>query len=339
MTGVSPFTDEQKQRVLDEALEGKRPVGDIASEAGMHSVTLRAWLEAHYEAHPDDPRHHLVVRASEKYPRQIVAEAANGAVQLELDTNGASDSGGNEETARDEMPKKKSHGNRESLKIDLKTRAKILKRVARGEETNEAIAREFGIHQSTISYWLRHPREDVPVEADPRKEAFFADARAGMGRTELGKKHGVQSGTVHRWLKALKKLQVKEMRRANMAKVRAAHQEKLKKDPAYREEISARVREGKRRAREPEPPSQTLMSRPEPQPSYPTSSAIVPPSSLVRYPPPSLPTSAAGAFINEAFSECVEERQTLRGMVTLLQREAEQMKRKLEAYRSRYGEI
>jgi transposase-like protein len=319
MTG-RVFEPAQRQAAVDEALEGKQPTATVGAKHGVSSTTLRKWLIEHYAANPEDPRRHLVGRASERYPR---TDESNGVTD---------DAAAREDMGKDEI--KRGH------KIDLATRAKILKRVAKGTETKTAIAAEYGIHPATITWWESHPREET-VE-DPRKEVFFTNLAAGMKSSELMKKHGLSSSTVAKWKKEFKKRQQKAKKAEALIKARAAYQEKLE-DPNYRAELVARRQEGKRRrqigqsAPEPSPtPSQTLMSRPEPSP----------PSSLARYSPApvhllpvSAAASAAGAFINEAFTECVEERQTLRGMVTLLQREAEAMKRKLEQYKSRYGEI
>lgn len=318
--------DARMKRVVDEALKGEKMLGAIAAEEGISRTTVARALDQHYKEHPDDPRRHLIVRESERFVRD------------ESDDDDEADAATSDEPAREDMATDKGR------RIDDKTRAKILARVAKlGEgETRQAIADEYGIHGSTITWWLKHPKEGdptpngVPVPKDPKHAAWEAkkaavkvDWEAGMGPAELKRKHDIKGkSTLYVMIKEFKH----ERRRAALAKARAVHQEKLK-DPAYREEMRRRHYKNREQTEQGMLPLPGVEVQQTPQ-------RPMLPAAVSRAPQP-LPLAHQGLadMAGEMFKECVEERATLRGMVTLLQREAEQMKRKLDAYRRQFGEL
>lgn len=335
MSGVSPFEDGFKIKILNEALKGQRPVNDIAAEGGIAGTTLRTWLEEHYAEFPEDERRHLQLRV----PKSENPPAA--------DTE--------DDEARDDMTRP---GETPANKVDPKTRESVMARVRASEAAREAgepyekkreIAEEFGISPGTISYWLREedPERAVKKPADPRRAAVFADIREGLSRADIMKKHEIGPSTWHRW-----KTQWDEMkaaRRDQMAAARAVKAKMLKTDPEFRARVSESLKASKakrRTERRTESESQlafeeTQMSRPEPpqSQSYPPPSARVA-VGIMRYEqsapaPPSaqLPSD----FIQESFKEAVEERNTLRGMVRILQRERDEFEKQVNAYQRRYG--
>ena len=304
-TGNEATEDPRKRRILDEALKGERMVAAIAEEEGINRATLGRWLEEHYAANPDDPRRHRIVRESERFKRDDTPVAA---------------------AREDEM----SNG----TPIEPEKRAEILARVARIPETGESkrqIAKEYGIHESTITWWQKHPQEgERAMITAARKAAVFADLQEGkLGWGELKEKHGLANATLAKYRDEWKE----QRRRDNIAKARKAKAEKMK-DPEYREQL--RQKHWKNRA-----------AQPPAAPPMPEQLSLSPLPAPVSSPPPRLPMAGSGVGVainlgemgGEMFRECVEERATLRGMVKLLEREAEAMRRKIEAYRRHYGEI
>lgn len=334
MSGVSPFEDGFKIKILNEALKGERSVGDIAAEGGIAGQTLRTWLEEHYTEFPEDERRHLQLRVpkSEKPP--------------------ADDDDDNE--ARDDMA---NPGDEPVNKVDPETKAKIMARVyaaekakAAGEpyERKKAIADEYGLHAATISYWLKDAdptRETKSRPDDPRRKLVFRDLKEGvLTKAEIMKKHEIGASTWHRWKVQFDKM--KADRREQMKHARSVKADKMQNDPEFRARYGANLsaaharRRGEAQLELPEPTSQTMLSRPEP----PISQSYPPPSvrvavGIARYeqgPPPSaqqLPSD----FIQESFKEAVEERNTLRNMLKIVQRERDEFEQQVIAYKRRYG--
>jgi transposase-like protein len=338
MGGV-PYGEELRTRVLEEALKGERSVTVIAEEFEITQWLVRSWLKRHYEEHPDDPRRHFVERESANYKRE----------------KGASEGAPEGATGSEEDMAKRKKGDR--TPVDPALRVKILEEVAKGKRTRADIAAEHGFHQSTITYWIDHPRKGDPKVAkgkggfaDKSKhvEKPFSEARAKFieaieaGQTVQEARILVKaSGSrAKKWFLAWSKGKALE-------KARAVYKENLK-DPAYRAELIERRRQKKQLAAGAEQQSldldgassKTMTSRPESEPpsrQIPPSVAgqSIPPSAIVRYTPGQQQAEAMGEIIEEAISE----RNALREMVKIMQREADQKDKKIAAYRRLYGDI
>lgn len=337
MGGLS-YGEDLRAKVLDEALKGERPIREVAEQFELTTQLLRSWLKRHYDENPADTRRHFVERASENYTREKGDDDA-----LEGETG-----------SDEEMAKRDTRS-----RVDAKTRAKILERVAAGEESKQAIAEEYGLHPSTISWWLSHPKDGDPGTAAAKKPAgveaakqkhsearqrFFDALDAGKTVAEARAIATTNGTRAKKWTLAWK-------RSKYLAKARATYAEKMKTDPVFNEQLRESMRAGKRRSREAAEAQQQL-DLPEDTPAsaktlissaaqsertIPPSVAgqSMPPSQIVRYAPGQQQAEA----MSEIFEEAVNERNALRGMVAILQREAEQKDKKLAAYRRLYGDI
>jgi transposase-like protein len=329
--GTDPLSD-IKRATVDEALEGKRSIDAVATDAGVTGQTLRTWLAEHYRDNPEDPRHHLVNAGGRDAPRG---------------------DDGDEPSARDDMGKKqKTRKPRMTLEEAEKLRPKVEAALQVGGASISDVAKLFNLPPSTVSYWrnrigLGPAKPDPAVEAKKRKA--FEMFRAGIPNQRIRGELSLGANTIARFRREYE--QAKAANSERMARAREVKAEKLETDPEFRAQVSESLKAAQARKRaerderinqlalelEGEPITQTIQSNGVSVEPLPQLSAPVSTRQLPRYPAP--PPSTTEAFIAESFKECVEERLTLRGMVTLLQREAEQMKRKLDAYRARYGEI
>lgn len=316
MSGASQIEAGSKEKTVNEALRGERSIEDIAEEAGVTGQTLRTWLTEHYQTNPEDGRHHLI------------ATTANDDASVD----------GEEDQARDEMGKPKKKKSRMTPEQRDAVKPKVLAELAAGKGVTE-VAAKYGLIPSSVNYWRSQAgmvaSRNLP--ADPRRDAVEADFGSGLTAVAISEKHGVSLSAVRRWRGewAARKQAQKEARRAQMAHARSVKAEKMENDPEFRARYSESLRAARRKhgGDEASPEQFDL-------PGVEDVRAIVSaPRPVLRNLPMAPKPSPTEAFIDGAFRECVEERQTLRGMVTLLQREAEQMKRKIDAYRSRFGEI
>jgi len=328
MTGVSPYGEDLRRQVLDEALKGERRVREVAESFEITQSLLRAWLKKHYEDNPADTRRHFIERESPNYKREPAEGEAEGGT-------------GND----DEMAKRDR-----TSRVDPKVRRKILEEVAKGERTRAAIAAEHGLHGSTISYWEAHPQEGDPGYDSEKKPNFTPGRQKFVEALEQGKTVAEArtlakiSGTKSKkWHTAWKRSKI-------LAKARATYAEKMKTDPVFNEQVRESMRAGKRRKRELAEAAQQELDLPEEvptstrtqvsgaAPSEPRSivqsvaSQTLPTSGLVR-------VSSHDLALGEVLEEAVGERNALREMVKILEREAKQKDEKLAAYRRRYGDI
>jgi transposase-like protein len=330
MSGVSPFEDDFKIKILNEALKGERPVTDIAAEGGIAGQTLRTWLEEHYAEFPDDERRHLQLRKPSSQKPPPAAE----------DDDGADD----DNQAREDMGSKNAPRDRLSPEQAEKIKPAVLEDLKAGELTLTEIGDKHNVNPSTVSYW-RHQAglpgaRERPV--DPRKKPVFADFKAGLSSIKIAKKHGVSQSALVAWKREWR--QQIQARRDQMAHARTVKAEMLQTDPEFRARYSENLKKaGKKRRRDddegqlelPDPTSQTQISRPSaPAQSYPPPSARVA-VGIVRYEQP--PSAVPSDFITESFKEAVEERNTLRGMLKIVQRERDEFEKQLAAYQRRYG--
>lgn len=337
MGGVSPYGENLRTQVLNEALKGERMVREVAEHFELTQHIVRSWLKKHYEDNPDDPRRHFVERESENYKR-----SPDSRVKKSAETEG--------ETGSDDEMAKRDRSSRVEPKIREKILEEIAARIASGEgRTNQAIADEHGIHASTLTYWLRNPLEGDPgvTVGKPKSEArqrFIAALEAGKTISEARREAPTNGARAKKWHTAWKRAQ-------HLVKARAAYADKMKNDPVFNEQVRESMRAGKRRARElagteqqlslpDESPAstRTLISGSPPsehRPSVPSvASQSIPPSALAR-----VVQVQQEVAMGEIFEEAVNERNALRGMVAILEREAKAKDQKLAAYRRRFGDI
>lgn len=300
------YDDETKKRVLDELLKGERGVSEIALEEGMTNYTARKWLTEHYEANPDDPRRHLVIRESENYQR-VEGEPA----QLELVAGAEDDGADDDEEAREDMAKKKKKATAAVPYTKGKPHPQRDKILAEWDSTQTSdeppsqaeIARKYGISGTTMNNWIRGreiARATLAKNAKLKAEVL-ADIEAGYTGDTLAKRHKgkVARSAVYRW----------------QAEYRLKNPQSASAPQVEVEQTQLSV-----------PPS--VVQRPPAQSAR---------SLVVRTPqPPMLPSDGVMA---DTLAECIGERTTLRGMVDLLTTENTELKRQLRAYQRTYGEI
>lgn len=295
------YEEETKKRLVDEALKGERGVNAIADEASVARITLRKWLRDHYAENPDDPRRHLVMRESSNYERELA---------LEDDDEGESEDAGADDEAREDMAAKKTGKKRQTYGKGNPhpKKAEILKELEKGEKSQSELGRIHGISAATISSWSR-ARDADSVKAEriaKAKAAVLEDIKAGYIGNSLVKRH----------------------------------KKHLAKSAIYR--MLGEYRDQQESAGQRALPGveTTLVSRPAPSQrvSLPQAPQSAPPSAVgvVRYEAQFSPDSQ---MMGDTLAECIEERQTLRGMVTLQQRELDNYKRQLAAYQRTFGEI
>ncbi len=330
-----PFDDEFKERAITEALKGARFIREIAEEHGITRQLLTTWLHAHYADNPLDPRHHKIERESPNFSRedagqQVVDDDDEDEGEPEAKTETEESSEGLE--ADDDMTKKKKR----PVNTPAATIAAYVAQVRKGEKSQKQVADEAGVTQSAVGLWMKKARATEIEAGDPRQAVVFEAWRKGMTDTQAMKAAGLTSkSTIYRWKKVFKLVERRRIRAEALAKARDKQAEMLK-DPNYREEMRQRHwRNARPEQSQLTLPEQTMTSQPGAQ-QYPAPQSYAPPSAPISV---ARVSSPAADFIDGAFKECVEERLTLRGMVKILERESEQQKRKLDAYRARYGEI
>ncbi len=313
------YDDETRKRVLDEVLKGERGVNDIAAAEGITEFSIRKWLDEHYAANPDDPRRHLVVRSSERYQRKPEQQT------LELDAEGAAEEGeraaedaGADQTREDMSAKKKQPGAKGNAHPK---REQILAEYDAAEGARGTMAelnRKYGVSVQSISGGLRTREVNKARHAkeNAAREAVIADIKAGYSGETLVSRHKKKLGktTIYRIQSQYRAQDEarKEQLRENAAKGRAA--------------LAEKVAESRRGRAEEAQIDSTLISQTPPRRSL----DIVPASSP-------MPTDAR--ILGDSLGECIEERTVLRGMVALLNRENDQLKRDLREYQRTYGEI
>lgn len=313
-----------KRQWVDEALKGERGVTEIATEGGFADARLYEWLRQHYEQNPHDSRRHLVLR------RSTAPEA------------------------REDMPRKKkarapvtqkpalmgpNSGENNPQSFDAATRDKALALMRAGEKTMAAIAEEVGVNAATLSHWriqygLRAPTAD---EKATLRKAMALMAEGKLTKAQIAEKVGWGSQTLNNWLHyAAAKA---ASRRETLSEARALHTENMRTDPEYRDSVRSRMSEGRRLARETREAEQraassiTVSDDGEEQQRLTFSSVETRtvssngngyhPESAV----PRRPLTSDEASIAEALKTALEERSALRGMVDILQRENEALKR------------
>lgn len=342
-------------RVIDEALEGKREITDVAAEAGIQVATLRTWLAEHYQLFPEDPRHHKVGSTPPAKPATSQTTETEDDENDDDDDEGEDDEGeggdpgGGDVSATGKRKYRRRRNKEEMAQIQEAVVAEMRALLEAGKPiVSKDLADKHGVKAAIVGKWkvfVGAPRHDRNPE-DPRKPAVLAAIKAGEKTKDIQDRFGISASTIGKY-----RMEVEATRQRRLEALRKAREVKKAKmqDPGYREQV--RQANWRNRERPPEgqlelpPASVTLQSRPAPPtgyspPAYAPPASVPPSAPLARYePPPEPPRSAVQSFATEALKECAEERATLRGMVTLLQREAEVNKRKLDAYRARYGEI
>lgn len=337
-----------RARILDEALEGKRGLGEVATAHGVSSTALREWLEEHYGNHPEDPRRHLIQRESDKYTRESDAPVEAAIEPIEPD---APD---DENQAREDMGKKQKVQRNGKARHPKYAEAMAL--IEAGKLSQAEISRQLGVTEGTVSFWAKKARL-APIEAaktNKIRAAVIADFKAGYVGDTLAKRHKKVVGrtAIYRWIAEYRQEQEQkaEQKKENLQKARDAKNERLK-DPAYREEM--RQRHWRNRAEASAPNGQqalqlgdsTRLSRPEPEPRSVESQIAA--QMVVRREPSSTVTVVRhqaefppdSQMLTDTLREAIDERNTLRGMVTLLQREQDSLKKQLDLYRRTFGEI
>jgi transposase InsO family protein len=120
---------------------------------------------------------------------------------------------------RSEQPSSRPQGN--GGPVPPEVRREILAQVAAGRKAVD-VAKEYGIHNSTISGWKRQEKaqpveQDVPAQEAPRtppretgrytqafKEDVLAQVRSGRKIAEVAKQYGIPEGTIGRWKREAK---------------------------------------------------------------------------------------------------------------------------------------
>lgn len=194
-------------------------------------------------------------------------------------------------------------------------KAEILKAVDGGMSVVDA-AQHYRVSKATIYTWRSSAKPPISP-SDERETAAWKHFDEGKTTKEVRDELKLHGKTAKRFRLNWQNLQTTLKKRAALQKARA---QRLANVRGEQQELPITRSEP------------TLMSSPGSvvqlrRPQIPPSTAIVPVS------------QQQGAAMVEMFQECVEERQTLRGMVGILQRENEGMKKKLDAYRRAYGEI
>lgn len=233
-----------------------------------------------------------------------------------------SDEGG--EQARDDMPKKKRTRKHYTEKEQDEVIAQVAKMRADDETLTMRMACDkVGVAPSVLHRWRVMRGEANTRPTSPKKVARAIDMlKANKPLPDVATALGVNRNTIRMWAAAAGlRIPYVRMPGGNDAEPRDS-------------QIPLALGAGT--------DTTTQVSRPSPPvsrpaPSAPRSRVHVAPPSYVDPPMPSSGFPPLDDFAREAMGEALEDRQTLRRFVDLLQRENEQMRRELRAIKARQG--